>query len=145
VAVPTGSTVGSIVEVVARYPGATGFTASSSSAAAVTLTPRATSVGMDCSSSGHSDGSAAAHQSITCAITVTDLDDPADYTPAGMVTVADGNGDPTQSCTLGTLPKACSVVFSAGLPAGTFTMSASYPGDSTEFAASSGQDSIAVS
>lgn len=137
--VPAGSTTGDLA-VSATYPGQSGITGSSGNTS-VSLTLRATDIAMDCSSPGHADGSAAAGAPITCALTVTDLDDPQDFTPDGTVSAV-ANGV-TQSCTLNPEIKSCSVVFSAGLPSSQ-AITSSYPGDGTEFLSSNASDQITV-
>jgi hypothetical protein len=131
------------VSVEASYPGQSGITASSGSSS-VPITLRPTDIAMDCSSQGFEDGAASAGVPIVCALTVTDLVDPSEFTPDGTVSAT--AGEETETCTLNVeLPKSCEVVFTAGLPAGQYTITSSYGGDGTEFDASKASDLIDVS
>jgi hypothetical protein len=139
VSVPTGASAGTL-KVGASYPGQSGIAASTGSTN-VAVALRSTGTAMSCQSAGLANGSANAGQPITCVLAVNDTYGPSAYTPDGSVS-ATANGT-TQTCTLSATTKSCTVTFSSGL-ASSATISSSYAGDGTEFAASTASDPITV-
>ncbi len=143
VTVATGSTVGAQETVTASFPGQSGLTASSGTTN-VTLTPRATALAMACQSmSAPQDGYTYDDQPITCVLTVTDQFAPGSFSPAGQVSATAGSD--TEMCAIDTSTHSCMVTLnSGGLWVAPLTITSSYPGDGSEFAASANSEPITV-
>jgi hypothetical protein len=143
VTVSTGTSAGSQETVSASFPGQSGLTASSGSAT-VTLTLRATSIAMACkSASAPQDGTTYNDQPIDCTLTVSDQADPTSFSPGGQASATAGTD--TEHCTLTAPTNSCTVTLtSSGLWTSPLTVTSTYPGDGTEFAASTGSEPMTV-
>ncbi len=142
IATLNASTIGApigIFPVTAVYSGAGAYTASTSPAVPVTILPAPTSVTFEAPASIH----AGASLTLTGIVQRTS----SAGTPTGTVTFHSGN-TVLGTATLRPTPEARGIatftVSSAGIPAGTYLVFASYSGDSTDIASSSEYVTIIV-
>jgi hypothetical protein len=135
-------TTAATATVTASYPGAGTTIGASSASTTLAVTLRATSVAISCSSAGNDPGNAVAGATIDCVLTVQDSEQPAAFSTAGGSISATAGSD-TEQCTLASTGS-CMVSFVGGLPAGSQTITASYAGDGSEFAASTGSEPMHI-